>query len=183
MMVEFYELPPEDRYGAWGTAGDIAEAKVAKVLEDMDRPCVKIVGRHDTARAQHTTWHPMIQALPDFLGWGRFIEVQGSAGDYVIFKEHKLEAMLFWHGLMPVFFGIYNSRNDEVIFCDLSTIYWAINTPDIEIMTLDASTKNPKVAYKVPLEILLERRVSSAFEADRIAKGKRKRKAQGESDE
>lgn len=176
-MVEFYELAGEDRYGAFGPAGDVAEAKVAKVLEDMDRPCVKIVGRHDTSRAQHTTWHELIQALPDFLGWGRFIEVQGSGGDYVIFKEHKLEAMLFWHGFMPVFFGIYNSRNDEVIFCDLATIFWAINAPDVEVMVLDPDTKNPKVAYKVPLEILLERKVNSAFEYDRIMKGKPKRKA------
>lgn len=80
-----------------------------------------------------------------------------------------------WNAWMPVWFGIYNSQTDEVIFADLSSALWAIHHPLAEPMVLDADTKVPKEAWKVPLDVLLEPRYHNAFEAERIEQGKRKR--------
>jgi hypothetical protein len=163
---KFYEQSGEQRYGEHGMAGDLAESKVADVLAAMDRP-VQSFGprRTSTARAQHTTWHSLIRHAPDFLGWGRFIEVQGSNGQVVIFKQEKLDDLMWWDTIMPVFFGIYLQSEDKVIFCDLASVLWSLSQEGTEGLTLDPNTRNPKPAWKVPVTVLLQRRVIDAFSA------------------
>lgn len=147
-------------------AGDLAESKVEKVLSDMDRPVASFGPRRvSTARAQQMTWERRIRHAPDFLGWGRFIEVQGSNGSYVIFKQEKLEDLSWWSTVMPVFFGIYLQAQDQVIFCDLASVLWAISHETSEELVLDGDTRYPKQAWKVPVSVLMERRVIDAFAA------------------
>lgn len=175
--MAFHELSGEDRYGAHGMAGDLAESKVAEVLKQMDRPVVPFGPRRvDTGRAQQTTWPSVVRHAPDFLGFARFIEVQGTNGDTVIVKEDKLQDLIFWNSLMPVWFGIYNMADDTVTFCDLPAMLWASSHPESEKMTLDAGTRGEKEAYQIPLRVLMEKRYHNAFEAARVTSGKRKRK-------
>jgi hypothetical protein len=167
-MTAFYEKQGLDRYGETGMAGDLAEMKVAAVLAAMDRPVQDFGPRRvSTARAQQMTWARVVRHMPDFLGWGRFIEAQGSNGTYVIFKQEKLEDLSWWAGMMPVFVGIYLQAQDEVMFCDLSAIRWAIADPSTEQLTLDEDTRYPKVAWKIQISVLKERRVVDVFAASK----------------
>lgn len=177
MNAAFHELSGEERYGANSIAGDPAEQAVARVSEEQfNRPVVRFgPARVDTSRAQQTTWHPLVRYAPDYIQFGRLIECQGSGGEYVIFKKEKLEALIVWNAWMPVWFGIYRSDTDEVIFADLASVLWSVQHPEAEPITLDADSKYPKEAWKVPLPILLEPRYHNAFEADRVEQGKRKR--------
>lgn len=177
MNVPYYEQKGEDRYGATSVAGDIAERAVARVSdEQLNRPVVRFgPARVDTSRAQQTTWHPLIRYAPDYLQFGRLVECQGTAGEYIIFKKEKLEALITWNSWMPVWFGIYRSDTDEVIFADLSSVLWCVQHPLAEPLLLDPETKFPKEAWKVPVEVLLEPRYHNAFEAERVEQGKRKR--------
>ncbi len=172
----YHELDGMDRYGENSLAGDLAEDKVSIVLEQLDRPVVPFGPRRvSTKRAQHTTWTKEIRHAPDFLGWGRFIEVQGSDGDTVIFKQDKTEALTWWDTIMPVFFGIYLQRQEEVMFCDIETVMWAISQPGVEEITLDEDTRNPKTAWIVPVSVLLDRQTTDAFASSKAAKGKKKK--------
>ena len=165
----FYERSGMDRYGENAMAGDLAESKVEKVLADLDRPVASFGPRRvSTARAQQMTWDRVIRHAPDFLGWGRFIEVQGSNGTYVIFKQEKMEDLTWWSTIMPLFIGISLQAPDKVIFCDLASVLWAIAQEGTEEMILDAETRYPKQAWKVPVSILMERRVVDAFAASKV---------------
>lgn len=165
----FYEKTGENRYGADAMAGDLAESKVEEVMAAMDRPVVPFGPRRvSTARAQQMTWDRVVRHAPDFLGWGRFIEAQGSNGTYVIFKEEKIADLTWWASLMPVFLGIYLQPQDTVIFCDLGSVRWALSHPDTEELILDAGTNYPKQAWKVPVSVLMERRVVDAFAASKV---------------
>ena len=68
---------------------------------------------------------------------------------------------------MPVFFGIYLQAQDEVIFCDMNAVRWAIAHPDSTELILDKDTQNPKQAFEVPVDVLLQRRVTDAFSANK----------------
>lgn len=165
----FYEKTGENRYGANAMAGDLAESKVEEVMAAMDRPVASFGPRRvSTARAQQMTWDRVIRHAPDFLGWGRFIEAQGSNGTYVIFKQEKLEDLTWWASIMPVFLGIYLQSDDKVIFCDLASVIWALAHEDTEELILDGNTNYPKQAWKVPVAVLLERRVVDAFAAAKV---------------
>lgn len=176
-MTTYHELPGIERYGEDALAGDLAESKVAEVLAKKNRPVASFGPRRvSTERAQQTTWPELIRFAPDYLGWNRFIECQGFGRDRrIIFKERKLEALIFWNGIMPVWFGLYDAIEDTVTFADLASVLWAVHHPDTEVIQLDAGNKAEKVAYSVPVSVLHLRRFNDAFEADRIAKGKRKR--------
>lgn len=164
--MSFHMLDGLDRYGADGMAGDLAESKVSAVCEARNRPLQPFGPRRvPTERAQHTTWVDVVRHSPDFLEWGRFMEVQGSDGNTIIFKAGKLQALSWWDTLMPVFFGIYLQAQDEVLFCDLPTVLWAIAHEDSEEMILDPDTRNPKQAWRVPVAVLKERLVTDAFAA------------------
>lgn len=168
---KFYEQSGVNRYGEQAMAGDLAESKVEQVMAGMDRPVVPFGPRRvSTARAQQMTWDRVVRHAPDFLGWGRFIEAQGSGGDYVIFKAEKLHDLSWWATIMPVFFGIYLQAQDQVIFCDLGSVMWAIAHENSEELTLDADTNYPKQAWKVPVSVLMERRVVDAFSAAKMGK-------------
>jgi hypothetical protein len=176
MQGRYHELEGMDRYGENSLAGDLAESKVTQVLAAMDRPVVEFgPKRVSTKRAQHTTWTREIRHAPDFLGWGRFIEVQGSDGETVIFKQEKTEALTWWDTIMPVFYGIYLQKQNEVLFCDLETVMWAISQEGVEEITLDADTRNPKTAWIVPVSVLLERQTTDAFASTKAAKGRKKK--------
>jgi hypothetical protein len=171
MNKPFYEKSGLDRYGEGAMAGDLAESKVEQVMAAMDRPVASFGPRRvSTARAQQMTWDRVIRHAPDFLGWGRFIEVQGSNGTYVIFKQEKMEDLSWWSTIMPVFIGIYLQAQDQVIFVELSCVLWAIAHTDTEEMILDAETRYPKQAWKVPVSVLMERRVVDAFAASKVVK-------------
>lgn len=164
----FYEKSSLDRIGEEAMAGDLAESKVEQVMAALDRPVHPFGPRRvPTERVQQMTWPPIIRHMPDYLGWGRFIEVQGSNGTVVIFKDEKLRSLEWWDGIMPVFMGIYLQAQDEVMFCDLPTIRWAISHPDVKQLTLDEGTRNPKLAWEVPVAVLMERRVKDAFAASK----------------
>jgi hypothetical protein len=176
-LMSYRDLPGIERYGEDALAGDLAEEKVAKVLADMNRPVAPFGPRRvSTERAQQTTWPEVIRFAPDYLGWNRFIECQGFGHERrVIFKERKLDALVFWNGIMPVWFGLYDAIEDTVTFADLPSVLWAIHHPDTQPLQLDAGNKVEKSAYSVPIEVLHQRQFHNAFEAERVAKGKRKR--------
>jgi hypothetical protein len=167
-MATFHEMTGLDRYGENALAGDLAEEKVSQVCAARERPLQPFGPRRvPTERAQHTTWAEVIRHAPDFLEWGRFMEVQGSDGETVIFKAAKLQALTWWDGMMPVFFGIYLTRQDSVLFCDLPTVLWAIAHPEAQELILDPDTRNPKTAFQVPVWVLLERETTDAFAASK----------------
>lgn len=173
-MTKFYELDTEHRLGVNAQAGDLAESKVRKVCADMQRPLIDFGSKRVALeRAQQTTWTAIVRHAPDYLGWGRFIEVQGSDGHSVIFKESKLSALTFWDMQMPVFFGIYLQSRDEVLFCDLPTVLWAVAHEDTEELILDADTRVAKTAWRVPVHVLLERATVDCFAAAKAVKGKK----------
>lgn len=162
----FYEKPSLERVGEEGMAGDLAESKVEQAMAALDRPVHPFGPRRvPTARAQQMTWISVVRHMPDYLGWGKFIEVQGSNGSVVIFKDDKLRALEWWDGLMPVFMAVYLQAQDEMLVCDLPTIRWAIAQPTSKQLILDADTRVPKLAWEVPVGTLLERRVQNAFAA------------------
>jgi hypothetical protein len=170
-VSRFYDLNVESRLGVDGQAGDLAESKVREVCAAMDRPLVDFgPKRVALERGQQTTWTPIIRHAPDYLGWGRFIEVQGSDGRHIIFKESKLSALTYWDAIMPVFLGIYLQSRDEVLFCDLPTVTWAIAHDDSEELILDADTRAPKTAWKVPVSVLEERLTVDCFAAAKAEK-------------
>lgn len=176
MTVSYHELDGESRYGEGALAGDLAEAKVKEFMASIDRPVHDFGPKHvPTDRAQATTWTEKIRHAPDFLGWGKFIEVQGCYASYVIFKPDKLNALLEWDLEMPVWFGIYIQSTDEVIICPLLTVLWACADERSRCITLDAGTRGEKTAYEVPIEALLDVRVTDAFAIDRVLREKAKR--------
>lgn len=170
--MSFHQMSGLDRYGESAMAGDLAESKVEAYMASIDRPVAPFGPRRvSTARAQHTTWTREVRHAPDFLGWGKFIEVQGSDGHTVIFKEDKLEALIWWNGLMPVFFAVYLQSQDAIMICDLASVRWALARPETEEITLDEDTRNPKTAWKVPIGALLNRETTDCFAAVKAAKG------------
>ena len=177
MTPAYHELDGESRYGAESMAGDLAEQKVREFMASIDRP-VQDYGpkRVPTERAQATTWTPKIRHTPDFLGWGRFIEAQGCYSDNLLFKIDKLAALEEWAWEMPVWFGLYVQKTDEVILAPLETVLWACMDERSQVVVLDAGTRGEKFAYEVPIEVLLDVRVSDAFAVDRANREKRKRK-------
>jgi hypothetical protein len=170
----FHDMAGLDRYGEDALAGDLAEGKVQQYMASIDRPLQPFGPRRvPTERAQHTTWTKEVRHAPDFLGWGRFIEVQGSDGYTVIFKKDKLEALTWWNSLMPVFFAVYLTAQDSILICDIASVIWAIAHPESEEMILDADTRNAKTAWRVPVTVLTERSTTDAFAAVKAAKGRK----------
>lgn len=164
----FYEKSAIDRIGAEAMAGDLAESKVEQVMAAMDRPVHPFGPRRvPTEHAQQMTWPSTVRHMPDYLGWGRFIEVQGSNGTVVIFKDEKLRSLEWWDAQMPVFMAIYLQAQDEVLFCDLPTVRWAIAQPESVELILDGDTRKPKQAWEVPVSVLLKRKVKDAFAASK----------------
>lgn len=169
-MTAFHTLSGEDRYGSGAMAGDLAEAKVAAVCQARSRPLAPFGPRRvSTERAQQMTWQKEVRYSPDFLEFGRFMEVQGCGkSGLVIFKKEKLDALIFWNGLMPVFFGIYNSDTDQVMFADLPAVLWAVQHPVSTPIVLDADTRYPKDAFEVPWNLLRGVEYADAFAAHKV---------------
>lgn len=169
-MQAFHTLSGEDRYGADGLAGDMAEAAVAEVCRLRNRPVAPFGPRRvSTERAQQMTWQKEVRYAPDFLEFGRFIEVQGCGNSgVVIFKKEKLDALIFWNGLMPVFFGIYNSATDQVMFADLPAVLWAVQHPSATPIVLDEDTRYPKDAWEVRWDLLRGVEFADAFAAHKV---------------
>lgn len=169
-MTAFHTLSGEDRYGSGAMAGDLAEAKVAAVCQARSRPLAPFGPRRvSTERAQQMTWQKEVRYSPDFLEFGRFMEVQGCGkSGLVIFKKEKLDALIFWNGLMPVFFGIYNSDTDQVMFADLPAVLWAVQHPSSTPIVLDADTRYPKDAFEVPWNLLRGVEYADAFAAHKV---------------
>jgi hypothetical protein len=172
--MTFHDLTGMDRYGEGAMAGDLAETKVEQYMASIDRPVHPFGPRRvSTARAQHTTWTREVRHAPDFLGWGRFLEVQGSDGRTIIFKKDKLEALTWWNGLMPVFFAVYLQSSDSIMVCDIASVLWAIAHPESEELILDADSRAAKTAWRVPVFVFEERLTVDAFAAVKAAKGKK----------
>jgi len=176
MNASFHELDGEARYGEGAMAGDLAESKVKEFMSSIDRPVHDFGPKHvPTDRAQATTWTEKIRHVPDFLGWGKFIEVQGCYADHVLFKPDKLGALIEWDLEMPVWFAVYIQSTDEILICPLLTVLWACGDSRSRCVVLDAGTRGEKTAYEVPIEVLLDVRVSDAFALDRVMREKSKR--------
>lgn len=175
-MMAFKDLKGEERYGEGARAGDLAESKTMEFMESIDRPVQHFGAKHvPTERAQATTWTPKIRHAPDFLGWGKFFEVQGCWNEHVIFKTDKLEALLAWDAEMPVWYAIYIQATDEILICPLQTVLWACSDTRSRSILLDEGTRAEKHAFEVPIAVLLEVRVRDAMELHRVTK-ERKRK-------
>lgn len=113
--------------------------------------------------------------MPDFLGYGMFIEVQGCWSDHVVVKPDKLYTLLEWDAEMPVWFSIYIQKTDEILLAPLHTILWACADERSKCIILDEGTLSQKFAYEVPIEVLLDVRVSDAFAVDKMLKEKTKK--------
>lgn len=172
----FRYLDGEDRYGANGASGDLAEAKTLAYFDSIDRPLQEFGPKHiPTDRAVNLTWTSKIRHMPDFLGWGKFIESQGCWSDKVVFKPNKLAALLEWDLEMPVWFSIYIQKTDEIILAPLHTILWACADERSQCILLDEGTYAEKEAYEVPLEVFFDVRVHDALAVDKILREKTKR--------
>lgn len=173
----FRDLSGEERYGAGAPAGDTAESKVSEYMASIDRPVVDFGPKHiPTDRAMAMTWTAKMRHAPDYLGWGKFIEVQGCWSDTVVFKPDKLAALMEWANEMPVWFAIYIQKTDEVLLCPLETAIWACADERSQCIVLDENTKGEKYAYEVPIEALLNLRVHDSFAVDRAIREKLKKK-------
>ena len=113
--------------------------------------------------------------MPDFLGWGRFIEAQGCWSDHVVLKPDKLTALLEWDVEMPVWLSIYIQKTDEILLAPLHSILWACADKRSRCIVLDEGTPSEKYAFEVPIEVLLDIRVHDAFAVDRILREKTRR--------
>lgn len=174
--MRYHELDSMSRYGEGAVAGDTAEDKVRAFMDSIDRPVQDFGPKHvPTERAQAMSWTRKVRHMPDFLGWGKFIEVQGCWSDKVIFKVEKLEALSEWNMEMPVWFAIYVQSTDEIILCPFETVLWSMYDSRSQYMILDENTRGQKEAYSVPIEVLFEVRVKDAFAADRANREKAKR--------
>jgi hypothetical protein len=104
-----------------------------------------------------------------------FIEVQGCWYDHVVVKPDKLHTLLEWDAEMPVWFSIYIQKTDELLFTSLHTLLWACVDERSRSILLDEGTTSEKYAFEVPIEVLLDVRVSDAFAVDKMLKDKIKK--------
>lgn len=166
--MKYRDLTGEERYGSGSLSGDTAEDKVKSFMASIDRPVQEFGPKHvPTERAQAMSWTSKVRHTPDFLGWGKFIETQGCWSDHVIFKPDKLTALSEWNLEMPVWFAIYIQKTDEIILCPFETVLWSCYDSRSETIVLDEGTRGEKVAFKVPIEVLLEVKVKDSFAVDR----------------
>jgi len=175
----FRHLEGEERYGEGAASGDLAESKVLAYFDSIDRPLQEFGPKHiPTDRAVNLTWTDKIRHMPDFLGWGKFIEAQGCWSDSVVFKPDKLVALLEWESEMPVWFAVYIQRTDEILIAPLHTVLWSCVDERSQCILLDEGTHAQKYAYEVPIEVLLDVRVHDAFAVDKMLREKTRRRSQ-----
>jgi hypothetical protein len=173
----FRYLDGEDRYGEGAASGDLAEAKTLEYFDSIDRPLQDFGPKHiPTDRAVNLTWPAKIRHMPDFLGWGKFVEAQGCWADKVVFKPEKLAALLEWEVEMPVWFSIYIQKTDEILLAPLNTVLWACADTRSQCIVLDEGTPAEKIAYEVPLEVMFDVRVHDALAVDKILRERAKRR-------
>lgn len=172
-MSGFRNLPGEERYGEGGASGDLAESKAIAFFDSIDRPLQDFGPKHiPTDRAVNFTWPDKLKHMPDYLGWGKFIEVQGCYADAVIFKPDKLSSLLEWEYEMPVWFAVYIQKTDEILLAPLHTVLWACADERSQCIVLDEGTHSEKFAFEVPLEVFLDVRVHDAMAVDKILRDK-----------
>jgi hypothetical protein len=175
----FRHLEGEERYGEGAASGDLAESKVLAYFDSIDRPLQEFGPKHiPTDRAVNLTWTDKIRHMPDFLGWGKFIEAQGCWSNSVVFKPDKLIALLEWESEMPVWFAVYIQRTDEILIAPLHTVLWSCVDERSQCILLDEGTHAQKYAYEVPIEVLLDVRVHDAFAVDKMLREKTRRRSQ-----
>ena len=155
-----------------GLAGDPAEEAVVTALRSLGKQPVEFgLRRTPTERALAATLPRMIRHAPDFIIHGRFVEAQGCGVDRTVtFKAEKLDALTDWSALMPVMVGVFVQPDRRVIFADLPAVLWACTHPRSEMTVLDAGTKGEKLAFRVPVSVLLDREVVDAFAAERAVR-------------
>lgn len=174
----FRDLPDRERYGEGGASGDLAEAKALAFFDAIDKPLQDFGPKHiPMDRPVNLSWPERIRQMPDFLGWGYFIEVQGCWANKIIFKPDKLYSLLEWEMEMPVWFCVYIQKTDEILLAPLHTVLWACADERTQCIVLDEGTSTEKYAFEVPIEVLLEVRVHDAFAVDRYLKEKTKRRS------
>jgi hypothetical protein len=175
-MSGFRYLDGEQRYGEGAASGDLAEAKTLAYFDAIDKPLQDFGPKHiPTDRSVNLTWPDKIRHMPDFLGWGRFIEAQGCWSDHVVLKPDKLTALLEWDSEMPVWLSIYIQKTDEILLAPLHSVLWACADERSRCIVLDEGTPSQKYAYEVPIEVLLDIRVHDAFAVDKILREKTRR--------
>ncbi len=175
-MVNFRYLDNESRFGEGAPSGDLAEEKTLNFFRSIEKPLQEFGPKHiPTDRSINLTWTEKVRLMPDFLGYGMFIEVQGCWSDHVVVKPDKLYTLLEWDAEMPVWFSIYIQKTDEILLAPLHTIMWACADERSKCIILDEGTLSQKFAYEVPIEVLLDVRVSDAFAVDKMLKEKTKK--------
>lgn len=176
MTPGFRNLEGEERYGEGAASGDLAEAKTLAFFEAIDKPLQDFGPKHiPTDRPVNLSWPDKIRHMPDFLGWGMFVEAQGCWSDHVVVKPDKLKSLLEWEMEMPVWFSVYIQKTDEILIAPLHTLLWACADERSRCIVLDGGTPAEKYAFEVPIEVLLEVRVHDAFAVDKILRDKTKR--------
>ena len=152
-----------------GVAGEIAEQEAERRMEAIGRPIYRFGTRKiPTDLAMPASWPLVIRATPDYIGLGCFYEVQGCGQSNVIhFKKEKLEALAFWHQLMPVRFLIYVQPSDEMWGCDLKAVHTMINHESTELSTFQTGRERAKKVALVPVEVLKTLQVQDVFGSER----------------
>jgi hypothetical protein len=175
-MVNFRYLDGESRYGEGAPSGNLAEEKTLNYFKSINKPLQEFGPKHiPTDLSINLTWTEKVRRMPDYLGYGMFIEVQGCWYDHVVVKPDKLHTLLEWDAEMPVWFSIYIQKTDELLFTSLHTLLWACVDERSRSILLDEGTTSEKYAFEVPIEVLLDVRVSDAFAVDKMLKDKIKK--------
>jgi hypothetical protein len=163
-----------------GLAGKPAELAFETVMADKDRIIGKNLFRFgfdqvDTSAGVVATFPKVLRHAPDYVSvGGHAYECQGCGVDRIItIKQDKLVDLLKWQEFLnrKIRWAFYVQPDDIVLFATMDAVLWAVNQPEAEVTVLDAGTRGEKSAWKVPVELLLRRRVKDAFEAERKVNG------------
>jgi len=163
-----------------GLAGKPAEQAFELVMAERGRIIDQNLFRFgfdkgDTENRVIPTLPRILRHAPDYISAGGHMwEVQGCGQDRTFtFKEEKLADLLAWGQFINrrVRWGLFIQPDQSMLLATMDAVLWAIQQPEAEHVVLDADERNPKPAWRVPVEVLLRREVKDAFAADVRAYG------------
>lgn len=170
-MVAYSEKSAKDRYLNGSLGSNTAELKVEEFWEREFGEPLNRYGLQgvDTSRAIATTWPAFVRHTPDYLARNAAVEVKSCRSSTVILKLEDIESLDQWNYIIPVYVAIYQGQQDRVVIASLPAIKWACGQEGTEIRTLDKGTRGEKLAYYVPMRLLVEdQRVANAFSASKV---------------
>ena len=172
MSPAWHEQSIHDRIS--GLAGKPAENAFELVMADRDRVLGKQLFRFgfdqvDTRDGALATFPRVLRHAPDYVSvGGHMYEVQGCGQDRTLtFKREKLEDMLKWQEFMgrQVRWAFFVQADDTVLFSTMDAVLSALQDERTTMTVLDPDTLNPKEAWRVPVEVLYDKRVKDCFGA------------------